>query len=204
MTGHAGTVPSSPDPINTRMPEPELMPPLDTTSIFAPEPSTIEDIEGVPHPRYLLPTKLFQVQLPPKITTGHAPATPLDRTKGRPRHWRLAHCEIHSIAGGRWFAKAWVGEKDSELAIVTEAALSLPKLPALSISVPSGGTRTRKAQAQGGRQLNGGIVTFGVCCTRRSSPPSTFTAFCHEEVGPVDDSTAVAASEVEIDIDLVS
>ena len=77
MTGHAGTVPSSPAPIDARTPDPEPAPLLDTTSIFAPqgvgvpdapEITTIEDIEGVPHPRYPLPTKPFQVQPPPKIT----------------------------------------------------------------------------------------------------------------------------------------
>src|SRR5712691_9497196 len=101
MTGHAGTVPSSPAPAPTDArtsepepepepePEAESAPPADgapsSSSVFAasasePTTITIEDIEGVPHPRYPLPTKPFQVQPPPKITTGYAPVIPLDRT----------------------------------------------------------------------------------------------------------------------------
>ena len=210
MAGHAGTVPSSPAPIEARTPDPEPAPPQDSTSAFAsssvggaPEPITIEDIEGVPHPRYPLPTKPFQVQPPPKITTGYAPTTPLDRTKGKPRHWRPAHREIRGIAGGRWFARAWVGEKDSELAIATEAALSLPKLPALSISAPGSGSRTpakRKPKATDANSTaassrSASAVPEGIA----PAPPLQRSAAKKSAL-----STAVAASEVEMDIDLVS
>ena len=166
MTGHAGTVPSSPAPIEARTPEPEPAPPQDSTSAFAsssiggaPEPTTIEDIEGVSHPRYPLPTKPFQVQPPPKITTGYAPTTQLNRTRGKPRHWRPAHREIRGIAGGRWFTHTWVGEKDSELAIATEAALSLPKLPALSISAPASGSRTPRKRKPKATDANSTVAS---------------------------------------------
>lgn len=32
------------------------------------------------------------------------------------RHWREANREIRGIAGGRWFAKTWVGDKESHFA----------------------------------------------------------------------------------------
>jgi hypothetical protein len=208
MTGHAGTVTSSPAPIDTRTPEPDPVPPLDTTSIFAPpgggapEPNTIEDIEGVPHPRYPLPTKPFQVQPPPKITTGYALTTPLDRTKGRPRHWRPAHREIRGIAGGRWFARTWVGEKDSEFATATEAALSLPKLPALSISAPAGGTRTPgKRKPKADANSTAASSRSASAAPEGAAPPPPLQRSATKKSAL---STAVAASEVEMDIDLVS
>ena len=102
-------MPSSPVHVDTRTPEPEAPAPSDAASASvpsAPEQSTVtlEDLDGIPHPRYPLPTKPFQVQPPPKISTGYAPIVPLDRTKAKPRHWRLAHREIRGVAGGRWFA----------------------------------------------------------------------------------------------------
>jgi len=61
--------------------------------------------------------------------------------------------EIRGIAGGRWLARTWVGDKESEYAsFVADATLqgksatddktstsgvALPKLPALSISAPA-------------------------------------------------------------------
>jgi Wiskott-Aldrich syndrome protein len=165
------------------------------------EPSTIEDIEGVPHPRYPLPTKPFQVQPAPKITSGYAPTTPLDRTKGKPRHWRPAHREIRGIAGGRWFARAWVGEKDSEFAIAAEAALSLPKLPALSISAPAAGTRTpgkRKPKADANSTA---ASSRSASAAPEGAPPPSLQRSATKKSAL---STAVAASEVEMEIDLVS
>jgi Wiskott-Aldrich syndrome protein len=210
MTGHAGTVPSSPAPIEARTPDPEPAPPQDSTSAFAsssvggaPEPTTIEDIEGVPHPRYPLPTKPFQVQPPPKITTGYATTTPLDRTKGKPRHWRPAHREIRGIAGGRWFARTWVGEKDSELAIATEAALSLPRLPALSISAPASGARTpgkRKPKATDANSTAASSRSASAAPEGTAPAPPLQRSTAKKSAL----STAVAASEVEMEIDPVS
>ena len=38
------------------------------------------------------------------------------------RHWRTANREIRGIAGGRWFARTWVGEKESEFALAMAVA----------------------------------------------------------------------------------
>jgi hypothetical protein len=219
MIGHTGTVPSSPAPIDARTPEPETAggagatttttatAPSDMTSLSALpttlEPTTtLEDLEGVPHPRYPLPTKPFQVQPPPKITTGYATVIPLDRTKIKPRHWRLAHREIRGIAGGRWFARAWVGEKDSELAVAAEAALALPKLPALSISAPLAGARTpgkRKAKADANS-------TAASSRSASLAPEGTAPAAPLQRSATKKSalSTTVATSEVDMDIDPVS
>ncbi|KAI0307626.1 hypothetical protein B0F90DRAFT_1675408 [Multifurca ochricompacta] len=203
--GHAGTVPSSPAHADPRTPEPEATAPLDTTSISAPpapETSTLEDLEGVPHPRYPLPTKPFQVQLPPKISTGYAPVIPLDRTKNKARHWRLAHREIRGIAGGRWFTRSWVGEKDSELAVAAEAALSLPKLPALSISAPVSGTR-----AAGKRKPKADAVSTAASSRSASVAPEGAAPSAPLQRSATKRSalsTTVATSEVDMDIDLVS
>lgn len=56
------------------------------------------------------------MQPPPKIPTGLAPLIPLDKSKNKPRRWRTANREIRGIAGGRWFTRSWVGDKESELA----------------------------------------------------------------------------------------
>lgn len=57
------------------------------------------------------------------------------------RHWRIARREIRGIAGGRWFATTWVGEKESEYATSFpkpgEDRLSgIPRSSAVSISAP--------------------------------------------------------------------
>lgn len=204
MTGHAGTVPSSPAHVDARTPEPEAAAPSDNLSISVPpasEPTTLEDLEGVPHPRYPLPTKPLQVQPPPKITTGYAPIIPLDRTKTKPRHWRPANREIRGIAGGRWFARAWVGEKDSELAVAAEAALALPKLPALSISAPAAGSR-----ASGKRKPKADANSTAASSRSASvAPEAAPTAPLQRSATKKSAlSTTVATSEVDMDIDLVS
>lgn len=96
-------------------------------------------------PVYPLPSKPYPVQPPPKIATGFAPFIPLDRSGKKVRHWRTAHREIRGIAGGRWFARSWVGEKESEFASASASAphraidgVSLPKLSSVSISAPVG------------------------------------------------------------------
>ncbi|OCH88750.1 hypothetical protein OBBRIDRAFT_888860 [Obba rivulosa] len=82
------------------------------------------NLEGVPLPIYPLPSKPFPVQPPPKIGTGFAPVIPLDRSGKPVRRWRQVNREIRGIAGGRWFAKTWVGEKESEFATATTSASS--------------------------------------------------------------------------------
>ncbi|KIM70103.1 hypothetical protein SCLCIDRAFT_19058 [Scleroderma citrinum Foug A] len=82
-----------------------------------PQPPSPEGlVDTQPLPVYPLPSKPFPVQPPPKISTGFAPMLPLDRTGTKVRRWRVANREIRGIAGGRWFTRAWVGDKDSEFA----------------------------------------------------------------------------------------
>jgi len=106
----------------------------------------------VPIPVYPLPTKPFPVQPPQKIVTGFASLIPLDKGGRKVRHWREAKREIRGIAGGRWLARTWVGDKDSEHASFVASnnsqpkatedkasvgSVTLPKLSSVSISAPA-------------------------------------------------------------------
>ncbi|KAI0361079.1 hypothetical protein OH77DRAFT_1391372 [Trametes cingulata] len=154
---YAGTAPSSPTP-HDGSPEPDI--PL--ASIIAPAIHVDEaPLEGVPLPVYPLPSKPFPVQPPPKIGTGFAPVIPLDKSGKPVRRWRQVNREIRGIAGGRWFVKSWVGEKESEFAAAIAASqaaaqsaagesasmagMSLPKLSAVSLS------GTGRGRGRGGR-----------------------------------------------------
>lgn len=101
---YTGTAASSPAPYDANSPAPDLLAASDI------------NLDGVALPIYPLPSKPFPVQPPPKIPTGLAPIIPLDKGKHKARRWRTANREIRGIAGGRWFARSWVGDKDSELA----------------------------------------------------------------------------------------
>lgn len=107
---------------------------------------SMEDInlEGVPLPSYPLPTKPFAVHPPPKIGSGFAPVVPLDKSGKKIRHWRQANREIRGIAGGRWFVKAWIGDKESEYAA---AHASAPP------TIPAATQATALAMATGDRDL---------------------------------------------------
>ena len=111
------------------------------------------NLENVPIPVYPLPTKPFPVQPPPKITSGFAPLLSLDKSSKVVRHWRPARREIRGIAGGRWLARTWVGDKESEYASfvadstaqgksvaddkISTSGVVLPKLPVLPTSTPA-------------------------------------------------------------------
>ncbi|KAG0707621.1 hypothetical protein DFH29DRAFT_896619 [Suillus ampliporus] len=132
---YAGTAPSSPLPLAREGgSEHEDME-------HAPAPPAAEGItEIAPLPIYPLPSKPFPVQPPPKIGTGFAPMLPLDRSGSKVRRWRTANREIRGIAGGRWFARSWVGDKESEFANATAAAAALHKNgDADKIVMPKGG-----------------------------------------------------------------
>lgn len=128
--GMTGTAASSPvvehfedfDPT----PEPEPLAPL----LPAIQNSIAEEInlEGIPVPVYTLPNKPFPVLPPPKVGSGFAANTPLDRSGTKVRHWRTAKREIRGIGGGRWFANAWVGEKESAFANQIENQAELRKM----------------------------------------------------------------------------
>lgn len=99
------------------------------------------NIDSIAIPVYPLPSKPFAVQPPPKIPTGFAPFTSVDRNVSKVRKWRTAQREIRGIAGGRWFARSWVGEKDSEysnsMAVAAEAAAAkLAQSESASASIP--------------------------------------------------------------------
>ena len=118
-------------------PEPENPQPSSPLPSSGPMVDDPPNLENVPIPVYPLPTKPFPVQPPPKIPTGFAPLIAVDRGRTRVRHWREANREIRGIAGGRWFAKTWVGDKESQFAIYASKSVddkvstsSTSKLPA--------------------------------------------------------------------------
>jgi len=83
---------------------------------------------------------------------------PLDRNGSKVRRWRIANREIRGIAGGRWFARSWVGDKESEFTNAVAAAshkngdadkIATPKAGG-SISAPlkgSGKSKTTRAMS---------------------------------------------------------
>lgn len=118
---YAGTAPSSPLPL-TREGGSEH-----EDAENAPPPQVEGTTEIAPLPVYPLPSKPFPVQPPPKIGAGFAPMLPVDRSGNKIRRWRTANREIRGIAGGRWFARSWVGDKESEYANATTAAAASHK-----------------------------------------------------------------------------
>ncbi|GLB43531.1 hypothetical protein LshimejAT787_1400430 [Lyophyllum shimeji] len=148
---YTGTAASSPVTVHFEANSPEPEPEPGGSSI----PLTEEtNLENVPLPQYPLPTKPFPVQPAPKISTGFAPMLPLDRSGKKVRHWRVAQREIRGIAGGRWFARSWVGEKESEFASHSKHAdekapsLTIPRLAAVSVSAPVAGKGSGKGKAK--------------------------------------------------------
>ncbi|KAL4070520.1 hypothetical protein J3A83DRAFT_4372692 [Scleroderma citrinum] len=150
---HTMTAPSSPLPHDGH--EVGQSPDADEAEKRRP-PSPEGPVETPPLPVYPLPSKPFPVQPPPKIGTGFAPMLPLDRTGTKVRRWRVANREIRGIAGGRWFARAWVGDKESQFAAAVVASakstegdkVAVPK-SVTSISAPSLG-KAGKAKAPRG------------------------------------------------------
>lgn len=131
---YAGTAPSSPLPL-TREGGSEH-----EDAENAPPPPVEGTTEVAPLPIYPLPSKPFPVQPPPKIGAGFAPMLPLDRSGNKIRRWRTANREIRGIAGGRWFARSWVGDKESEYANATAAAAASHKNGDIDkITTPKGG-----------------------------------------------------------------
>lgn len=114
MTALPYTGASSPLPPEPENLEPEhIQAPLDTL-LPCEEHETTIDPENEPVPIWPLPTRVFPVQSLPRIPTGNAPAQSLEKKTPPVRSWRQAQREIRGIAGGRWFVRAWIGEKESE------------------------------------------------------------------------------------------
>ncbi|THV06504.1 hypothetical protein K435DRAFT_848984 [Dendrothele bispora CBS 962.96] len=150
-----GTVASSPavNPVEdashaSHSPEPEASFALPPPAVPPPQPEEI-NLDGVPIPVYPLPNKPFPVLPPPKVGSGLAPIIPLDRSGTKVRQWRVALREIRGIGGGRWFTRAWVGDKQSQFAsevkvnnemrkALADSGVAIPKLPTMSISAPTG------------------------------------------------------------------
>ena len=162
LSAHTITAPSSPFPIS-RLPSPE---PEEVEPPPPPVPEQPEESVPLPVPVYPLPSKPFPVQPPPKIGTGFAPVQPLDRSGAKVRQWRIANREIRGIAGGRWFARSWVGDKESDLAttIATAAAATTAKLAdsdkiavpksVTSISAPALGKGGKSKGARGSAAIS--------------------------------------------------
>lgn len=141
------TAPSS--PVIREIGTPEVESHIEPLSLNNSNIHAVDDLPDQAIPIYPLPSKPFLVQPLPKIGSGFAPTIPLDKNKTPVRHWRKAQREIRGIAGGRWFACTWVGEKDSDYAtsnqlerdrakdardraagIISSPSVALPKLPA--------------------------------------------------------------------------
>lgn len=184
--GYAGTAASSPATaqFEQNSPEPENVAPSSPQATTAPLAEEL-NLENVPIPVYPLPTKPFPVQPPPKILTGFAPLLPLDKSNKKVRHWREANREIRGIAGGRWFACTWVGDKESELAShvaatnaqakssddkTTSGAVALPKLSSVSISAPASNKTLGKLKAS---SKGGSAVTSASPSRAPSANPET-------------------------------
>lgn len=147
---HTITAPSSPLPIS-RGPSPE---PEEVEPPPPPVPEQPEESIPLPLPVYPLPSKPFPVQPPPKIGTGFAPVQPLDRSDGKVRQWRVANREIRGIAGGRWFARSWVGDKESDFAttIATASAATTAKVAnSDKIAIPKSVTSISAPAGKGGK-----------------------------------------------------
>ena len=147
---HTITAPSSPLPIS-RGPSPE---PEEVEPPPPPVPEQPEESIPLPLPVYPLPSKPFPVQPPPKIGTGFAPVQPLDRSDGKVRQWRVANREIRGIAGGRWFARSWVGDKESDFAttIATTSAATTAKVAnSDKIAIPKSVTSISAPAGKGGK-----------------------------------------------------
>lgn len=146
-------------PHDEHSPEPEP-----ATAPVIPPPVLAEmnvDIENVPLPVYPLPSRPFAVQPPPKIGTGFAPVIHVDKIRKPVRRWRQAQREVRGIAGGRWFIKSWLGDKESEYASASQGGapeiashggppnLVLPKLSGPAISGSISGKATPKGRGSG-------------------------------------------------------
>lgn len=184
-----GTAASSPVP-HDGSPEPDI--PL---SHIAAMHHAMEDapLEGVPLPVYPLPSKPFPVQPPPKMGTGFAPSIPLDKSGKPVRKWRQVHREVRGIAGGRWFVKSWVGEKESDFANAVAASqaaaqalggdgmsgagLTLPTLSGVSIS------GTGRGRGRGARH---GVAHSSTVASSRagSAMPESISAQLKKRSGP--------------------
>lgn len=91
-------------------------------------------------PSYAQPTRSFGVAPPLKPVNTAAKDVPIERNMPPVRRWRVARREIRGIAGGRWFARSWVGDNDSSWAGDNAAASAAAQLLSMAAgSTPSPG-----------------------------------------------------------------
>ncbi|KAA1471433.1 hypothetical protein DENSPDRAFT_115569 [Dentipellis sp. KUC8613] len=210
--GYTGTAPSSPlRDVNT--PEVELNPSAAPSGV-----PTLEDfnLENVPLPRYPLPSKPFHVQAPPRIGTAYAPIVPIDRSGKRPRHWRQANREIRGIAGGRWFARSWVGEKESELASasaatgeddrqqVSSSTLMLPKIPAMPLSAPVARSVGRPKGSKADTTVSTAASSRSVSVVPDIAPAGGSAPAARAQTKKRSNLSTAAVTEIDKEIELVS
>jgi hypothetical protein len=202
--GYSGTAASSPPP-DLRDRDLET---IDTSLVNndVPYPPS----SSVPMPVYPLPTKPFPVQPPVKIGTGFAPVLPLDKSARRVRHWRQANREVRGIAGGRWFARCWVGDKESAFAehlggppktpqafvdanATALSAVSLPKLASISMSAAGPGVPgTGKGSRSKGSSRSGSVPVEPHSSTVRA--PTKMRTSIVAPAEPVDDVDSISAA----------
>ncbi|KAH9929733.1 uncharacterized protein B0H18DRAFT_996001 [Fomitopsis serialis] len=158
------TAASSPLPHEERTPEPDMTMP---TSIYSLPMDDGFTLDGVAFPQYPLPSKPFPVQPAPKIGTGFAPTIVLDKSKKPVRRWRQVNREVRGIAGGRWFTRSWVGEKESDFASHQTAASQ-----AVTLAAQSAADRADREAASAAAMLAAGItLPPKLAGTSASAPP---------------------------------
>ena len=80
---------------------------------------------------------------------------PLDRTRAPVRRWRPAQRAVRGIAGGQWFVKTWVGEKESSYASTVAAQQGQGQ----GVSAPPGVLPLRPGESmEGGYSSTGGAA----------------------------------------------
>ena len=147
---------------------------------------------------YPLPSKPFPVLPPQKMGSGFAPLIPLDKSGKKVRHWRQANREIRGIAGGRWFARSWAGEKESEFATAVAAGLANPPVanetdkPSIT-SKPSNTSTTSKSGGKGKQQKADTAPSSRSSSIVPDLPPSRTTS------GPSKMRTSLVAPPVELE-----
>jgi hypothetical protein len=185
-----GTAPSSPTMKEASVDPPDVpVPP----AISAPTLSNQdENLEGVPCPVYPLPSKPFPVLPSVKIPTGFAANLPLDKNHTKVRHWRAAKREIRGIAGGRWFAQSWVGDKDSPY------ATSVANNPPPAETEKASGSASTKLSTAGSKGSKKKEKTDTAASSRSSSTVPDLPAPSRTTTGPSKMRTShVAVTEEE-------
>ncbi|KZT56122.1 hypothetical protein CALCODRAFT_330574 [Calocera cornea HHB12733] len=125
-------------PSSTQYPPPIVQPTLPSQEIryLPPEPrlepgmAAVDGRGGLLMPAHGIPSRPFPVQAPikPPNQPPNAPAQPLDKAgkKYPVRKWQNVRKELKGIGGSRWFARSWIGDKDSDYA--RHRAMSAPLL----------------------------------------------------------------------------